>query len=469
MAPVAGPSSQRKSHSLRGAPSQYTRTGRKGKKAWRKNVDIEEVEQGLEEMRKEEEAVGVPLQKQADSDLFTFDAAGDAAIRKSLPKKLTHAQQVLSARSAVPALNALLLRPTSENAVKRRAKMTYQEKQRLLRIAGRTTKGPMNTITNPRKESSEGVGLTMQASYSRGRDVWSEADKETEFVNGLKEGDQKEYLPELVMKLQIKPPKPDRDRKMIAMKAVVQPHEGTSYNPHVAAHRELLQTAVAIEERREIERNALATAKAAAQAGAATIQEGPNVERTNGMVVDLPEKEKELEVAEDGTEEPVIPVQRKATKAKTTRDRNAEARQLAMKTAHLEKLRLKKLNHSINFAKLMDKEVAARLSAKDKALLERRMRRKDRFKAGLAGKKLGSKHIVPRGEIDVQLGEDLSKNLQGLKVEGNLFRDRLLSMQQRALVEPRSLANPSRKRKQLQIKEYEKYAWKYFERPVPHF
>ncbi|KAG8887737.1 hypothetical protein FRB98_009121 [Tulasnella sp. 332] len=465
MAPVAGPSSQKKSHSLRGAPSQYTRTGRKGKKAWRKNIDIDGVELGLEEMRKEEETIGVPLQKQADAELFTFDAVGDGAVRKSLPKKLTHAQRVLSARSAVPALNALLQRPTADNTIKRRARMTYQEKQRLLRIAGRTSKGPLNTVTDLRKQSSEGVGLTMQAEYSRDRDVWAEEDKDTAFINGLKEGDQRDYLPDLVMKPQIKPPKPDRDRTMIAVKAVVQPHEGTSYNPHVTAHRELLESAVAIEEQRENKRIALSAAVAAAQAGAAAIHDGPNVERTNGMAVYLPEKGKDA-----GTdEEDEIPLDRKVTKPKTTRDRNAQARQLAIKSAHLEKLRLKKLNHSINFAKLIDKEVAAQLSAKDKELLGRRVRRKDRFKAGLGGKKLGSKHIVPRGEIDVQLGEDLSESLRGLKVEGNLYRDRLLSMQQRALVEPRSLANPSRKRRKLQVKEYEKYAWKYFERPVPHF
>jgi len=37
------------------------------------------------------------------------------------------------------------------------------------------------------------------------------------------------------------------------------------------------------------------------------------------------------------------------------------------------------------------------------------------FKDGLAGKKLG-KYIVPEGEVDVQLGEELSETLRGLKV-----------------------------------------------------
>lgn len=41
-----------------GAPSQPSQSSRKGKKAWRKNVDIEEVEQGLEEIRAEERVIG---------------------------------------------------------------------------------------------------------------------------------------------------------------------------------------------------------------------------------------------------------------------------------------------------------------------------------------------------------------------------------------------------------------------------
>lgn len=44
-----------------GAPSQHKQTSRKGKKAWRKNVNIEEVEKGLEEIRVEERVVGSVL------------------------------------------------------------------------------------------------------------------------------------------------------------------------------------------------------------------------------------------------------------------------------------------------------------------------------------------------------------------------------------------------------------------------
>ena len=44
--------------SVNGAPSQRAQASRKGKKAWRKNIDIDEVEEGLEELRVEERVTG---------------------------------------------------------------------------------------------------------------------------------------------------------------------------------------------------------------------------------------------------------------------------------------------------------------------------------------------------------------------------------------------------------------------------
>lgn len=43
------------------APAQYSQPSRKGKKAWRKNVDIVDVEDGLEQLRDEERVTGYAL------------------------------------------------------------------------------------------------------------------------------------------------------------------------------------------------------------------------------------------------------------------------------------------------------------------------------------------------------------------------------------------------------------------------
>jgi nucleolar protein 53 len=41
-----------------GAPSTHTQSSRKGKKAWRKNVDITNEEEAMEQAREEERATG---------------------------------------------------------------------------------------------------------------------------------------------------------------------------------------------------------------------------------------------------------------------------------------------------------------------------------------------------------------------------------------------------------------------------
>lgn len=65
--------------------------------------------------------------------------------------------------------------------------------------------------------------------------------------------------------------------------------------------------------------------------------------------------------------------------------------------------------------KTFRKEAEKTLSAREQAEALRRARQQEQLRKGLAGQRLG-KHIVKEGELDVQLGEDLSESLRGLKV-----------------------------------------------------
>lgn len=49
---------ERPNKSSIGAPAQHNQSSRKGKKAWRKNVNVEDVEEGLDSMRTEERVAG---------------------------------------------------------------------------------------------------------------------------------------------------------------------------------------------------------------------------------------------------------------------------------------------------------------------------------------------------------------------------------------------------------------------------
>lgn len=70
----------------------------------------------------------------------------------------------------------------------------------------------------------------------------------------------------------------------------------------------------------------------------------------------------------------------------------------------------------INDAKYLNRQAEKTIKLREKTRIKRRLELQEKLKnKGLAGKKLG-KHKVPMGEIDVQLGEDLTESLRALKV-----------------------------------------------------
>lgn len=94
----------------------------------------------------------------------------------------------------------MVVPPPSE---KKKAQLSFQQRERLLRITGRSAKGPFGAKRNPRDQSREGVGLP-SAKVQPNVDLWSQVDKDVQFVEGLEEGDPKDYLPSLVLKPKFK-------------------------------------------------------------------------------------------------------------------------------------------------------------------------------------------------------------------------------------------------------------------------
>ncbi|KAJ2916207.1 hypothetical protein MD484_g4187, partial [Candolleomyces efflorescens] len=434
-----------------GAPSQHSQSSRKGKKAWRKNVNIEDVEGGLEEMRSEERVVGVPLQKLKDSDLFEIDVKGDDKVRHTLPKfsssQLTSAK-ILAQRSAVP---AVLSRTTSSSFKRKASNLSREDKERLLRIAKRPRKGPFNAIMDPSElKSGEGIVEMSEAVRQSGTyDAWASADdvEMEEVKDGM----------ETVQPKRVKPPQTTKPRDMIDVPAVVEPHQGTSYNPPVDAHLELLRKAHEAEERRVAEAERLAETKKKMEAARMDADDDGHGALPSGMRLDAAADDE----GEEEQEEEEQAVVRKQPKPKSKAQKNKAAKLLAEKRALAETAARKRLMVSIDQAKSFRKATAKRMSEQELVAAQRRMALELKVRiAGLSGQRLG-KHKVPEAEVEVQLGEDLSENLRGLKPEGNLFRDRFHSLQQRALVEPRVRVLP--KKRTHRIVEYEKHAWKKFE------
>jgi nucleolar protein 53 len=425
-----------------GAPSQLAQSSRKGKKAWRKNIDIQPVEQGLESLRSEERVIGSTLHKQTDDQLFVVDTKGDDKVRKSLPRyskaELT-STKILSQRSAIP---AVFSRPTKDSLASR-SKVSRADKERLLRIAKRPRKGPFNAVMDHTEfgAGSALIDVSAAVKHSGSYDPWTVEEVE-EVADGL----------EYTKKPKIKRPELSHPRDVIEVPAVLEPHQGSSYNPPAAAHDELIMEACRLERRRQEEADRLAEVRrkvADARALATGVTEGLPL----GMTLD--------EIPTDG--EPIIQhdavVPKKPSTRKTKQQRAKALRLREEKRALAEKAARKKMLATITMVKSLRSTAEKVGQQQNQARLARQLALKMKLRKGLAGQRLG-KYKVPENEIEVQIGEDLSENLRTLKPEGNLFRDRFRSMQQRALIEPRVPILPTKRAK---LKEFEKHAWKRFE------
>ncbi|KIY72215.1 P60-like protein [Cylindrobasidium torrendii FP15055 ss-10] len=453
MAPSNPAKTEKKLASDTGAPAQHGQTSRKGKKAWRKNVDIRPVEQALEETRAEERLTGSAMHKKADDELFFVDNKPDTQIqhrvKSTKPLQQTTAARIIAERSAVP---AVVSRTTA--TTKRKSTLSHEERDKLLRIAKKPRKGPLNTYMDPSEfgAGSAIMGLTEAVRRSGGYDPWAaSAEPETpidELPMGL----------EHVQKKTIKPPTHPKVRDQVESAAVLDPHVGTSYNPPVNAHQDLLLKAHAREEKRVQDAAKLALVKNRMdQARANQVDSNSGV---FGMKLDTP-KDGDEEEGNEGNAEGTETHTRPQPARKTKQQRKKAAKQLAERRLLANKAANKRMLVAIAQAKSLRKELHRTSSQQ----VEERERLKkeisEKLKGGLAGHKLG-KHKIPEYEVDVQLGEDLSESLRAMKPEGNIFRDRFISLQQRGRLEPRTLVMPMKKK--LRHVEYEKHAYKRFDR-----
>ncbi|THU85818.1 Nop53-domain-containing protein [Dendrothele bispora CBS 962.96] len=190
-----------------------------------------------------------------------------------------------------------------------------------------------------------------------------------------------------------------------------------------------------------------------------TLEEGEE-QGAPGMVVDKVDEQGEGGEADD--EEEWQGVVKKQTSRKTKAQKKKAAKLLAEKR-HLASMAARKRQNAFlsSLSSKVIRRSASSLPTAEEIATRRQAAILARFRNGLAGQKLG-KYVVPEDEVDVQLGEDLTETLRGLKVEGNLFKDRFLNLQQRALIEPRTRVLPKKAKRR--VIEYEKHAWKRFDR-----
>ncbi|CAE6453815.1 unnamed protein product [Rhizoctonia solani] len=432
-----------------GAPAQPSQSTRKGKKAWRKNVDIEEVEDRLEGLRDEERETGGPVHEKSNTELFSIDVHGDEQLKKQMRKhRPLKYVEMLAQRSAVPAVQsrASVPTPTPSGSSKPRIRVSAAERARLARIAHRT-KNPLEAAQG-RSNLPASEAVKRSGKY----DVWASEDPdEARLMRAMRTPEAKEYLLPIVKSHKSRappsaPPPVPALTKASLPNPVVYPDAGTSYNPTYEEHQELLRTAHEREARHaeEIEK----VEEVRRRMEAAWERKGEGV--VEGMLVDLGEENEEG--VEEERPDPVKPPQRK-----TAQQRRKAARVLAEKRSRASLAQKRQQLLSLSTLKSLRRTVANAKSDSQKAAAERAEKK---LAKGLIGMRIG-KHVVKEGDLDFQLGEDLPESFRELKPEGNLWRDRWGSMISRGKVEPRMPVLAARKKKK--TKEYEKHSYKQFD------
>ncbi|RSH78038.1 uncharacterized protein EHS24_002493 [Apiotrichum porosum] len=425
-----------------GAPAQHSQPSRKGKKAWRKNVNVTEVEDALERSRAEERVTGGKIADKKDGDLFTVDTTGDVEVAKKVrTKKPLRSLAILAERSAVPSLASRVAAPKPP-----KVSVTAAEKARMRRVARRTV--------------DDSTSADVKAVGTATTDAWARAAPQKGLAGGF--GDEGVIVHKVKAPITLAKQRAMRFANVRAQDADELPTAGVSYNPAAAAHAALIATALQEEQERlakedkeaqEIETLGQVVEGRRANADTEDMVNGMRIGRADGVPLDASDDDDDEAEAEDA-------FRPKQTKRKTQAQRNKSLRAREAKEAAKHEATRKKMEKHVAAAKAFSKSAEARNKAHAESARQRKAAAEARERAGFTGGEKVGRHRVGKKAVEVQLGEDLAESLRQLKPEGNLFKDRFLSLQRRALLEPRAPVLP--KRRTIKTKEYEKHAWKKF-------
>lgn len=426
------------------APAQHSQPSRKGKKAWRKNVDLTEVSKGLEDVNEEIIQGGVIAEKES-TDLFILDTLGDAANVKKVPKvKGLKADEIIAARSAVPAVSGKKRagdKTTDGLMPVKRQRTNYVTRKELTRI---------KKVADGHHESTVEV---QDASY----DPWAMEVTPAAATVVEKDQERNEWNPEPT---RAKTPS-TLAKKAISLAAngkpvpaVAKPAGGYSYNPVVTDYINRLEEegekAVSAERKRlEAEEADLRRQEAAARSAA----EAEAAEARAEM------SEWDEDSAWEGLESEAEGVSAKRPKRKTPAQRNKAKRRKEEERRIKHEAATKRKEQQAKHIK----ELAEAVEQKQQELALQKLEMDDGETEGneleLRRRMLG-KFKLPEKDLELVLPDELQESLRRLKPEGNLLKERYRSLLVRGRLEAR------RKipfRKQAKVKFTEKWTHKDFD------
>ncbi|KAG5417376.1 hypothetical protein I9W82_005009 [Candida metapsilosis] len=403
---------------------------RKGKKAWRKNVDIGDLESKLQEVRDEEIIKGP-----SPEDDFIIDETPSMSLKEAKAPKKLKTQEILTNKSKVPALvNNRAKKSDTVQGVKK------TEMLRLLKLRGGKYKD--ESITMARIEQD---GLV----NGDGEDLWDDdslskqKSKIPDYGTSTAEVTKATVVPSTLRLKPIQITKNDLTEKMV--------HAGKSYNPSLESWKELINQEYGVEYKRELTRQSMEDHKLKIQELMITLNDNMLSDDSDG------EEEKEDEEKSgvaDGDEKDYSLSINKPTKIKikTKSKRNKQAK-------HKERVKLeqeikdlkKQLKDLSSLDEILQKQQQEEAEAKSRTKPSEKPRSLKRNKL--------HKHAPIDTPLELKLSDELTSNLKNLKPEGNLFYDQMLNLQSSGKIESRV---PVHKKRKYAKKVTEKWTYKDF-------
>ena len=428
------------------APATFKQPSRKGKKAWRKNVDLTEVQQGLEDVREEIIKGGVIAEKDA-SQLFATDITGDEEIaQQQRGRKLLKAHEILAHRSAVPGLEGrkrkVEIVAGSSKRQKNGSYVPHKEFQRLRTVADRAN-----------------GGFVVEAEHAVTHDPWAEGTTvkhpELNFLEEVQSKKEPKTLKQTPKSLTANGKRIPNVRK---------PDAGKSYNPLVSDWSALLQregqAAVEVEQSRLAAEYEAAEREARARAEAARVE----VLEREEYVTDYDSAwESEWDGFKSDTEQQVWTQKQKGrmtpaerTKVKARRER--EARERMERKAKERDAQEKRIAHIAKEVSATDKARKAHAVQLQTATNYSSSDDSDEAGDGVEFKRRRFGRVpIPDAPLEVVLPDELEDSLRRLKPEGNLMEERYRNLLVSGKMEVR---RKNGQRKQPRTERREKWAYK---------
>jgi len=422
-----------------------------------------------------------------DAELFTVDAAGDEGLRRNLLSSTydtpaaAHARkgsgkplksaEILAMRSRVPAQTSKKLpglMTQIKNDRERRAKITPELKKRLRGMVKHNNsqdRGLWDVAGTSEAPSAIQVADSLKNGSGSSYDVWT---MDVNEPSSSKAVAVPEDIREFVVAAVPKPPTTLHKHSLLSSattpRAIATPHPGLSYNPTLDDHQALL----AAEHRKvlleEEAAQLLKNQKDKVMRGHETRQDA--WESGYADEVGSGEEEGDDDGSADGSDVEGETRKQRVQRRKTDKQKRKRQANKAMEAriraqSRLTKSQRQALSTLPSVVGSLEKSSSISLAQlhKRKTMLASRL-----ATSGLADLRSGPAR-VPKPKASYLLSDELPESLRQLKTDGNLWADWLDSTRSRGRVqtERQSFAR-MRKQKGRGLKEYEKVAWRKFER-----